>query len=103
MTASPGQGEKRNETGMPSWRRSLGEAGPYLGLGMQIALSMALFVGLGYGVDQWLDILPWGTISGALIGMGAIFYHLLRVLNEMNRASSRNQQQRPPDTDRPPS
>lgn len=79
---------------MPSWRRSLGEAGPYLGLGMQIALSMALFVALGYAVDAWLDILPWGTITGALVGMVAIFYHLLRVLNEMNRTSSRKKQQR---------
>jgi len=66
----------------------LGEVGPYLGLGMQIALSMALFVVLGYAIDQWLGILPWGTIAGALIGMASIFYHLMRVLDEINRTSS---------------
>ena len=66
----------------------MGEVGPYLGLGMQIALSMALFVVLGYAIDQWLGILPWGTIAGALIGMASIFYHLMRVLNEINRTSS---------------
>lgn len=72
---------------MPDWRRSLGDAAPYLGLGMQIALSMAFFVMAGYAVDVWLDVLPWGTIAGALIGLGTVFYHLVRVLNTMNRAS----------------
>lgn len=67
--------------------------GPYLGLGMQIALSMALFVVIGYAIDQWLGILPWGTIAGALIGMASIFYHLVRVLGEMNRTSSARKKQ----------
>lgn len=76
---------------MPDWRRSLSEVGPYLGLGMQIALSMALFVAIGYALDVWLGILPWGTVTGALVGMASVFYHLLRVLGEMNRSSSARQ------------
>jgi len=99
VTASPGRREEHDDAGMPSWRRSLGEAGPYLGLGMQIALSMALFVALGYAVDRWLGILPWGTITGALVGMATIFYHLLRVLDEMNRISSRKKQQQSSSSD----
>jgi len=94
----PDQNASDDEQGMPSWRRSLGEAGPYLGLGMQIALSMAFFVGLGYAADAWLGTLPWGTVAGAVIGMVALFYHLLQVLDEMNRASDqkkKNQQQSP--------
>lgn len=77
---------------MPEWRRSLGEVGPYLGLGMQIALSMGLFVAIGYGVDVWLDSLPWGTVTGALVGMGSVFYYVIRVLSEMNRASTARKQ-----------
>jgi hypothetical protein len=89
----PDQNASDDEQGMPGWRRSLGEAGPYLGLGMQIALSMALFVGLGYGIDVWLGTLPWGTVAGAVVGMVVLFYHLLRVLDEMNRASDQKRKQ----------
>ena len=91
---APDPDATRDDNGMPSWRRSLGEAGPYLGLGMQIALSMALFVAIGYALDAWIGTLPWLTIAGALIGMGAVFYHLVRVLNEMNRSSTSRKQHR---------
>lgn len=88
MAASSDKDSSPTPSGVPDWRRSLGEVGPYLGLGMQIALSMALFIAIGYAIDQWLGILPWGTVSGALIGMASIFYHLVRVVGEMNRTSS---------------
>lgn len=93
VAASSDQDSSPTPSGMPDWRRSVGEVGPYLGLGMQIALSMALFVVIGYAIDQWLGILPWGTIAGALIGMASVFYHLVRVLGEMNRASSARKKQ----------
>ena len=35
-----------------AWRQSLGDAGPYLGLGMQLALTVVLFTGLGYLVEE---------------------------------------------------
>jgi F0F1-type ATP synthase assembly protein I len=63
---------------------------------MQIALSMALFVGLGYAADAWLGTLPWGTVAGAVVGMVVLFYHLLQVLDEMNRASDRQRKHQPP-------
>lgn len=94
MAASSDQDSSPSPSGIPDWRRSLSEVGPYLGLGMQIALSMALFIALGYALDQWLDILPWGTVAGALIGMASIFYHLVRVLGEMNRTTSARKTQR---------
>lgn len=94
MVASSSSDEPRDGPALPDWRRSLSEAGPYLGLGMQIALSMALFVAIGYGVDAWLGTLPWGTIAGALIGMSAVFYHLVRVLDAMNRASTQKEEKK---------
>lgn len=57
-------------------------AGPYLGLGIQIATSMALFAGLGIAVDRWLDTAPWGTIIGAALGMVGIVLLIIRVANE---------------------
>lgn len=57
-------------------------AGPYLGLGIQIGLSMAVFAGAGILVDRWLDTSPWGVIVGAILGMVGIVYLVLRVARE---------------------
>ena len=71
------------------WRQSLREAGPYVGLGLQMALSMAFFVGLGYAADGWLETLPWLTIAGGVLGMAALFALLLRVNSDMRAASEK--------------
>lgn len=57
-------------------------AGPHLGLGMQIAASMAFFVGLGYLADRALGSTPWGVIAGAVLGMVGILALVVRVANE---------------------
>ena len=57
-------------------------AGPYLGLGLQIAVSMVFFVGLGLLVDRWLGTTPWGVIVGAAIGMVGIMALVLRVARD---------------------
>ena len=60
-------------------------AGPYLGLGIQIAASMALFCGLGYAADRWLGTSPWGILVGAMLGMAGIVALLVRVSREADR------------------
>ena len=65
------------------------EASPYLGLGMQIAMSMVFFVGGGYLLDRWIETLPWGTIVGAFLGMVAVFVQLVRVTRELNTTSKK--------------
>ena len=47
-------------------------AGEHIGLGVQIAASMLLFVGLGIAADRWLGTEPWGVIAGAALGMVGI-------------------------------
>lgn len=73
------------------------EAGPYLGLGLQIGGSMALFVGLGVAADRWLGTAPWGVLVGAALGMIGIVALVVRVANE---ASARGK--RPGPTSGPP-
>ena len=63
----------------PSLRESLSAAGPYLGLGLQLALSMVLFCGAGYALDVWLGTLPWFLLAGAVLGFAAIILKLLRL------------------------
>ncbi|HEX8386663.1 MAG TPA: AtpZ/AtpI family protein [Rubricoccaceae bacterium] len=68
-----------------SYRDGMQAAGPYLGLGVQIAGSMALFAGGGYAVDRWLGTSPWGILLGALLGMAGIVALLVRVSREADR------------------
>jgi F0F1-type ATP synthase assembly protein I len=42
-----------------------------VGRGMDIALTVALFVAVGIGLDRWLGTLPWFTIGlTVLAGIG---------------------------------
>ena len=63
------------------------EAGPHLGLGLQIGASMAFFTGLGIVVDRWLDTSPWGVIVGASLGMVGILFLVIRIANEGSSTS----------------
>lgn len=67
-----------------AWRESMREAGPYLGLGAQFALTMAFFTLGGYGLDYWLGTSPWLTIGGAVLGMFALFAQLFRIAGVVN-------------------
>ena len=76
-------GEGRRGTYQPTdWRESFREAAPYLGLGMQIAVSMIVFVGGGYLLDRWLGTLPWMTVLGAVVGLVGVIALIVRVGQE---------------------
>ena len=85
MPEPPPRPERRPPT---SWQESLRDVYPYLGLGMQIALSLVFFVGVGYLLDRWLGTMPWLLIAGALLGMVALFVQVVRVSNQLSRSSS---------------
>lgn len=72
-------GERRAARRSGGWQEGIRDAGPYLGLGMQLALTMVFFTVGGYLLDRWLNTLPWLTIVGAVLGMTAVFVHLVRV------------------------
>lgn len=63
----------------PSVRESLQEAGRYIGLGLQLALSMVFFTLGGYGLDVWLGTKPWLTVGGSLVGIAAVILFIARL------------------------
>ncbi|MDA0379228.1 MAG: AtpZ/AtpI family protein [Bacteroidetes bacterium] len=67
----------------PGWQGGLKDAAPYLSIGIQLAGTMVVYVGLGWLVDRWLDTAPTFLIVGGVIGMVAFFIQLLRVSNEL--------------------
>ena len=72
------------------------EAGPYLGLGVQFALTMAFFTLGGYGLDYWLGTSPWFTVGGALLGMAALFAQLFRVAGMLGSGKEPSQKKPKP-------
>lgn len=88
----PERPEKRKRGAVGTFSGALGDAGPYFGLGFQLALSMLVFIGLGYLADRWLGTAPWLLIAGAALGMVATGFYLYRVVQELN---AKNQRKRP--------
>ncbi len=72
-----------------SYRDGMQAAGPYIGLGVQIAASMAVFAGGGYALDRWLGTSPWGILVGATLGMVGIVFLIVRVAREADAESKR--------------
>lgn len=93
MEPSPDSKPQRVQKG--SIQESLGEASPYLGLGMQLGLTMAFFVGVGYVLDRWLDTSPWLLTGGAVLGMVALFVQIFRVVTELNKQSTARAKRKP--------
>ena len=85
---------RRSPAPKEDWRAGLREAGPYLGLGMQLAFTMLFFVGLGYLVDRRLGTEPWFLIAGAMVGMTALFVQLFRVSAEMSAQAKADRERR---------
>lgn len=59
------------------------DAGPYLGLGVQLAGTMIVWVLGGWLLDRWLETTPWLTLVGGGIGMVAFFFQMMRLLAKM--------------------
>lgn len=68
---------------------ALKAAGPYLHVGIQVGLTMAMTAGLGYLADGWLGTSPWGILLGSLFGVIAVFVVLLRLVADLNAESAR--------------
>jgi len=54
------------------------EVGPYLGLGMQLAITVTVMVFLGIWLDKKFDLSPVLTIVFASIGVSAGMYNFIK-------------------------
>lgn len=73
---------------------SMGSAAPYLGLGIEIMISMVFFVVLGYFADRWLGTSPWLLIVGAFLSLVATGVTLYRTVRELDAANARRRGER---------
>jgi ATP synthase protein I len=65
----------------PEWKRtSASQAGEVMGVGLQFAASILVFLFLGRWLDGRLGTTPWLLILGVLLGAGAGFFSMYRTL-----------------------
>lgn len=68
---------------------ALKAAGPFLHVGIQVGLTMAVAAGLGYLADAWLGTSPWLFLGGCLFGVLAVFVVLFRLVADLNAQSAK--------------
>ena len=50
----------------------------FFGLGIQLAITVALFAALGWWLDGKMGWTPWGLLGCSLFGVVAGMYHFLK-------------------------
>ncbi|HBX66953.1 MAG: hypothetical protein CL670_12025 [Balneola sp.] len=57
----------------------------YVGLGAEIAVSMALPIVAGYFLDEYFQLSPWLTLTGVLVGMLNFGLMIARIAKKLNQ------------------
>lgn len=70
-------------------QRHLRELGHYYTLA-QVGLEMVVPAGVGAILDHYLEIRPWGVITGAVLGFVIGLVHLITLAERHNKDSSTN-------------
>jgi F0F1-type ATP synthase assembly protein I len=59
--------------------------GRYLGIGLEIAIGVALGYVIGAWIDRRWDSSPWGVLAGTMIGLAGGLYLLIKDAIRMNK------------------
>lgn len=70
---------------MSSWQSGLRDASPYLSLGMQLGMTMAVFAVGGYLLDRLLGTTPWLILVCSVIGMVCVFVRLFYITSHREK------------------
>jgi F0F1-type ATP synthase assembly protein I len=63
---------------------SLAKYAPYLSLGLEIAVGIALPILAGYWLDEYLGTGPWILLGGCVLGMVNVFVIIFRLNSKLN-------------------
>ncbi len=67
-----------------SERESLAKYAPYLSLGLEIAVGIALPILAGYWLDEYFGTNPWILLTGCVVGMVNVFVIIFRLNSKLN-------------------
>lgn len=75
-------------------RTQTSQAGEVLGVGLQFAGAILLFLFAGRWLDERLGTAPWLLLLGVMVGAGAGFFSLYRQLVTLPRERERRRRER---------
>jgi len=67
------------------------DLGPFLTLGLQLAITVVVFFFLGRWADQKLESTPWLTLLGLGIGMTGGFIRFFRTATELGKEADKEE------------
>ena len=67
----------------------------FAAVGLQLALTVALFTYLGYKLDEWLSTGPWLLITMAFVGVTGGMISVIRRVNSWSAAAKRRDGETP--------
>jgi len=79
---APAKGNRESSVGRATrtFQQTVRQAGPVAAASYTLIGAILLLGGLGYALDSWLDIRPWGVIGGLTLGLVVGFYELARTV-----------------------
>jgi F0F1-type ATP synthase assembly protein I len=81
----PPDGKDPRGEGAQDWTRALREAGPYLGLGTTLAVTVLAGLGGGYWLDGRLGTPPVFLLVGGTLGVGVALYSFDRATSDLTK------------------
>ncbi|HEV2146958.1 MAG TPA: AtpZ/AtpI family protein [Longimicrobiaceae bacterium] len=69
-------------------------AAEYMGVGLQFALSILVFLYAGRWLDEKLGTSPWLLMLGVFVGFGAALYSIVRKLGGSGARRDRDREER---------
>ena len=51
---------------------------------LSLFFSIAVFLGIGWALDQWLGTKPWLLVAGIVVGSAIGFYQMVRLLSKIS-------------------
>lgn len=83
---SPRREGDRTGKGFRLWNSDIG---PFLTLGIQLALAVVVFFFIGRWLDGLWGTEPWLMLAGLLLGAAGGFIHFFRTVSALDRRSDR--------------
>ena len=79
--------KQKNHSGQKDIAKAYRQAGPYLGLGFQLAASIVLMLYIGLRLDEKFDLYPVLTIVFSFFGGFAGIYNMIKTTLKLNKKS----------------
>ncbi|MEO6394008.1 MAG: AtpZ/AtpI family protein [Pyrinomonadaceae bacterium] len=49
-----------------------------------LVVSIIVMLGIGWALDRWLGIGPWGIVAGILLGSVVGFYQFIKIISKIS-------------------